>query len=174
MGLRKTKEEDVSSVLDLYREAREFMAEQGLRQWTEGYPGRDSLEKDRERGYSWVLEEEGAILGTAAYFIGEEPTYHSIEGAWGGIGRTAVVHRLAVAKAARKRQIATRILTELINKARTAGADWFRADTHRDNRPMRGLLEKLGFTMRGIIYVADGTPRVAYDLSLEQGEDPAE
>jgi len=37
-----------------------------------------------------------------------------------------------------------------------------RIDTHRDNRPMRALLAKLGFVYCGVIYVEDGTPRLAY------------
>ena len=39
-----------------------------------------------------------------------------------------------------------------------------RVDTHADNKPMQHLAEKYGFSRRGIIYVEDGTPRIAYDL----------
>ena len=39
-----------------------------------------------------------------------------------------------------------------------------RIDTHADNRVMQRAVEKVGFTRRGIIYIADGTPRIAYDL----------
>ena len=37
-----------------------------------------------------------------------------------------------------------------------------RADTHADNKIMQHLLEKNGFTRCGIIHVADGSPRFAY------------
>ena len=37
-----------------------------------------------------------------------------------------------------------------------------RADTHADNKIMQHLLEKNGFTKCGIIHVADGSPRFAY------------
>ena len=44
-----------------------------------------------------------------------------------------------------------------------------RADTHADNKIMQHLLEKNGFTRCGIIHVADGTPRIAYQkLALTQ------
>lgn len=39
-----------------------------------------------------------------------------------------------------------------------------RADTHRNNRTMRHLLEKSGFRYCGIIHVADGSERLAYQL----------
>ena len=37
-----------------------------------------------------------------------------------------------------------------------------RVDTHANNRIMQKLMEKNGFTKCGIIYVKDGTPRIAY------------
>ena len=35
-------------------------------------------------------------------------------------------------------------------------------DTHADNKPMQNLLLKLGFKKCGIIYIADGSQRVAF------------
>ena len=40
-----------------------------------------------------------------------------------------------------------------------------RIDTHHDNKPMQHVVEKAGFSRRGIIYVDDGTPRIAYELT---------
>ena len=39
-------------------------------------------------------------------------------------------------------------------------------DTHRDNRIMQHLLDKNGFTYCGIIYLDDGTERLAYQKQL--------
>lgn len=36
-------------------------------------------------------------------------------------------------------------------------------DTHQDNKITRHLIEKNGFAKCGIIYVADGSPRIAYE-----------
>ena len=41
-----------------------------------------------------------------------------------------------------------------------------RIDTHRDNAAMRHLLEKHGFRKCGVIYVEDGSPRIAYQKCL--------
>ena len=38
--------------------------------------------------------------------------------------------------------------------------DNIRIDTHRDNKPMRHLLEKYGFTYCGIIYLLNGDERL--------------
>ena len=37
-----------------------------------------------------------------------------------------------------------------------------RVDTHNDNKIMQYLLEKHGYQKCGIIYVKDGSPRIAY------------
>ena len=38
-----------------------------------------------------------------------------------------------------------------------------RIDTHEDNKIMQHLIEKNGFVKCGIIHVADGSPRIAYE-----------
>ena len=46
-----------------------------------------------------------------------------------------------------------------------AGAHYshLRIDTHRDNRIMQHLIRKHGFTYCGIIWLQDGTERLAYE-----------
>ena len=38
-----------------------------------------------------------------------------------------------------------------------------RADTHEDNKIMQKVILKNGFQETGIIYVEDGTPRIAFE-----------
>lgn len=44
-------------------------------------------------------------------------------------------------------------------------AENIRIDTHRDNAVMRNVLQKNGYTYCGIIYIADGTERLAFQKS---------
>ena len=46
-------------------------------------------------------------------------------------------------------------------------ADHLRIDTHRDNLPMQGASIKAGFERAGVVYVSDGTARVAFDWLRE-------
>jgi len=41
-------------------------------------------------------------------------------------------------------------------------------DTHRDNRVMQQIITSQGFTYCGIIYVSDGSPRLAYQKKLTE------
>ena len=38
-----------------------------------------------------------------------------------------------------------------------------RIDTHEDNKVMQRAISKNGFQKRGIIYIEDGSPRIAYE-----------
>ena len=45
-----------------------------------------------------------------------------------------------------------------------------RMDTHEKNLSMQQACERLGFQRCGVIYVADGTPRIAYQLTVDPAE----
>ena len=72
------------------------------------------------------------------------------------------IHRLA--SAGDRRGVASEVIAWCLEHCES-----LRADTHADNKIMQHLLEKNGFVRCGIIHVADGTPRIAYQkLALTQ------
>ena len=94
-----------------------------------------------------------------AYFAllpSPEPTYDVIEGAWLTDEPYGVIHRMASYPEAHG------IFSTIIDYAASRYAH-LRIDTHRDNRIMRHLIEKHGFTYCGIIWLEDGTERLAYE-----------
>ena len=118
------------------------------------------MRSDIESGRSYVCECSGQVVGTFFYDYGVdiEPTYaHIYEGNWLSDGPYGVVHRVAS--------------DQTIRGVGSACLEWafaqchdVRIDTHGDNAVMQSLLEKLGFTHCGIIYVAeDNDPRLAYE-----------
>lgn len=91
-----------------------------------------------------------------ALIIGEDPTYLRIEhGAWLNNSPYGTIHRLG-SDGTRKGCFAE-CLTFCLNRIPN-----LRADTHRNNLTMQHLLEKYGFRRCGIIYVKDGSERLAY------------
>ena len=81
MEIRHTKPADMDAVLALYDAARCFMAENGNPdQWVNGYPGADQLSLDMASGGSYVCVDGSAIVGTFYFALGDEPTYHRIDG----------------------------------------------------------------------------------------------
>ena len=160
-AVRKAELRDLTAIADIYDHARAFMRSYGnMDQWpTARYPSLESARADLEDGILYVTEDETGVTGTFVLVPGPDPTYGYIEdGAWRRDTPYAAVHRVA------SRGRGT--LAAALNYAK-ARYDHIRMDTHRDNAPMRHLLEKLGFSQRGTIYVEDGTPRLAFDLLKE-------
>lgn len=157
MEIRKTQVSDVEAVLKLYEDARTFMREQGnADQWPPYYPGLADVELDMEQDRAYVCVEGNEILASFSYACADEPCYaHIEEGRWQDDEPYGVLHRLAVKRGTNG------IGSYCLDWAYNACGN-LRVDTHEKNLPMRNLLKKLGFGYCGIIYVEDGSPRLAF------------
>ena len=90
--------------------------------------------------------------------LGEEPTYRLIEqGHWHANRPYGTIHRMAS-------DGHTHGIARASFDYCAAQTDYLRIDTHADNRPMLRAITRYGFRPCGIIYVRDGSPRLAFDL----------
>lgn len=163
-SIRHATSSDIDVLLCLADEARAIMRASGnMGQWVNGYPSRQVLLRDVELEASYlVLDGNGQPVGAFAFLPGPEPTYARIEGGqW--LDDNApyhVIHRIA------SRAHCHGVLKAIIDWCAAVDAN-LRIDTHSDNVIMRHLLPRLGFTYCGIIYLADGDERLAFQrLSL--------
>ncbi len=157
MLIRKTTPADIETVMEIYERARLRMAKEGNpTQWGNNHPPQSLIEEDIKNGFSYVCIEDDTIVGVFYYAVGNDPTYTIIEdGHWLSDAPYGVIHRIAIDvpyKGYAKKAI-----------------DWcfanhsnLRIDTHEDNKVMQRALQKNGFTYCGIIYVADGSKRLAF------------
>lgn len=158
MAIRKSEYKDIERMLEIYAYARQVMADNGNpHQWgDEGYPKRELLENDIDKGISYVMEDDAGIYGVFTFIIGEDPTYTYIEnGQWLNDNLYGTIHRIA-SDGSRKG-----LLKECVAFCESQ-IDDLRIDTHHDNLIMQHLIPQCGFIECGVIYVADGTPRKAY------------
>lgn len=147
---------DLPGLEGLYAGARAFMKRTGNpNQWGNTNPPMEVLERDIALGQLYVVEEDLKIRGAFALIFGADPTYGYIEGAWTQNGPYATIHRLAGDGSGGVFVAAMEFAME-----RTA---FLRIDTHADNALMHHLLQKHGFTRCGVIYLANGAPRIAYE-----------
>ena len=163
--IRKALPADLDVLMDIFEVARRFMQATGNpNQWINGYPGRELMEREVEAGHCFVcIDDRQEIIGTFCFILGEDPTYAYIEdGSWPDQEPYGVIHRLA---------------TNGKQKGMSeACLDWcferwpnVRVDTHRDNKVMQHILTKYGFQRCGIIYVKNGTERIAYQMERLHG-----
>ena len=97
-----------------------------------------------------------SVVGYFALLPSPEPTYNVIDGAWLTDAPYGVIHRMASYPDVHG------IFATIMDFAAARHAH-LRIDTHRDNRIMRHLIEKHGFTYCGVIWLPDGTERLAYE-----------
>ena len=155
--VRSAVDADMTKILPIFEYAREFMKKTGNpTQWGDHRPNPDLLRRDIEQGQLYVVEENGDVCGVFALVIGPDPTYAEIEGGnWHYDDAYGTIHRLA--------GNGTGGIFDVCVDFCSQRCDYLRIDTHRDNRVMQHLVEKAGFRYCGIIYVDDGTARLAYD-----------
>ena len=108
-----------------------------------------------------MCEVDGRVVATFAFLPGPDECYDVIEdGQWRSDTPYAVLHR--VASDGTVHGIAAAMFAFAKERA-----NHLRIDTHQDNLPMQGASIKAGFERAGVVYVSDGTPRVAFDWLRE-------
>ena len=159
MEIVSAKKEHIPQIEEIYGAARRFMRASGnMHQWINGYPDRAVITEDIEKNRLFLCVENGDILCVFCYFYGDDPTYGKIYGgAWKNEEKYGVIHRIAVSEKARGKGAAAFCFDYCFGKCGN-----LKIDTHRDNIPMQKALAKNGFSQCGIIYLANGDERLAY------------
>ncbi|MBR5409584.1 MAG: N-acetyltransferase [Clostridia bacterium] len=164
MEIRKAAKPDLERIMEIYRTAQDFMIRTGNpNQWGHFYPTADILSNDIEAGVCYVITYDDVVHGVFVMRSGEDPTYRVIEnGAWPNDEPYVTIHRIAS--------------DGLIHGVFRAAADFcaglsdhIRVDTHADNRVMQRRVESYGFKKCGTIYLANGSPRIAYQWDRPAG-----
>lgn len=168
LKFRKAEEADLDAMMKIVDEAKAYFKNQGIPQWQDGYPNRESFLSDRRKGYSYVLEEDGRIVGTMAVIFDGEPDYDMIyEGSWLSEGRSyAAIHRVAVDAESKGKGFAGKMVEEVVKMCQERGICSIRNDTHRLNDSMQRMLTKNGFMRCGIVYLKNGEERIAFERML--------
>ncbi|MGO5029827.1 GNAT family N-acetyltransferase [Candidatus Agathobaculum pullicola] len=164
MEIRHTQRSDLPLLLEIFAHARRFMAENGNpNQWGDHTPTQQTLEEDIAAGHSYVCIQDGRIAATFFLSTAGEPTYRVIrEGAWLDDAPYGVVHRIAAAE--QGHGAAAYCLEWCLERCGN-----IRIDTHRDNKPMQRLLQRLGYTYCGRIDLENGRgERLAFQKRLKK------
>ena len=163
--IRKARPTDMVSIMQVMEAAKGIMRSSGnMHQWTDGYPSEVIIMNDMERNGGFVIEDSdgehqssGEIVGYFAFLPSPEPTYARIyEGKWLDDEQPYhVVHRIASYPDAHG------IFRSIMNYCSSHDPN-IRIDTHQDNTIMQHVINKCNFTYCGIIYLANGDERLAY------------
>ncbi len=157
MTIRKTVMNDLPRALEIYQGAREYMAKNGNpTQWGQTNPPAELVIDDINQGKSYVCEKDGQVIAVFYFAVEVEETYHEIyEGSWLNDAPYGVLHRVAVAQ--QERGVGSFVAQWALQQHNN-----IRIDTHENNKAMRKMLEKNGFSYCGKITIQDGSERLAF------------
>lgn len=166
MKFRLARAEDLAEIMSIIFQAKESLKSFGIDQWQKGRPNEESILYDISREESFLIEEKGVIIATAALVKGIDVAYENIyEGCWGNNGLYCSIHRIAVLNRYKQEGVASKLLNFLEEKALQFEMPDVRIDTHPGNEIMKKWIVKNGFVYCGKVDLTDGV-RLAYQKLL--------
>ena len=164
MNFRIATASDKDKIMEIIKQAQEYLKIKGVDQWQDNYPNLNIIKDDIDKRKSYVLEENGTIVATVAVSFNDEKTYDKIyNGKWITENDYAVIHRIAVANNYKGKRISSEILAHIEKMCLQRNVHSIKVDTHKQNKSMRKMLSNNGFQYCGIIYLENGSERVAYE-----------
>lgn len=169
MDIRKAKMEDIDQALRLVDAAKAYFKANGINQWQDGYPNKESLMHDIEQEKGFVLCDENHVIGYCYGAYEHEANYDHIEnGQWlTNSEQYFVIHRVVISDVYKGRGLAAMFINYFIDICHKEHIHSIRMDTHDDNLSMQRFLTKNGFKQCGRIYLANGDPRIGYEFVLD-------
>lgn len=168
MNIRRTTEKDLPEIMAIVKEAQEYLHDQGIPQWQNGYPNEAQFRTDMEKQGSYVLVDEDMVVGFCYLTSDRDPDYTNIyNGAWLNDEPYVVAHRVAIKKSLKGKGYAHQIFAFAEKMAKEQGIYNLRVDTHDDNRSMQRCVTKEGFVPCGRVYIGGTAPRIGFQKVLK-------
>ncbi|HFE9682633.1 TPA: GNAT family N-acetyltransferase [Clostridium perfringens] len=168
MEFRQAKISDLDQIVEIIELSKKYLKKTKVDQWQDGYPEKEDLRRDIESGSSYVLTNKDEIVATTVISLDGESTYNSIfNGEWITNEDYIVMHRVAVHDKYKGKGIFKELIKEAESLALNKGISSIKIDTHRDNISMQRAVVKNDFKKCGIIYLEDGSERIAFEKVLK-------
>lgn len=164
--LRLVEKSDVDLGMKIIDDARDFLKEQGIDQWQDGYPHVCDIENDISQSKAYFVVCDDEILGYICIDFDGEKAYEKIEGKWSYDEPYVVVHRMAFLKKSRGKNLSGKVFDLVEKICADRKVYYFRIDTSNENEIMQKLLKRKNFAYCGTIYY--DKPRMAFDKRIEK------
>lgn len=171
MRFRKSTYDDISEIMNLVNQAKEYLKIQGINQWQDGYPNENVIRNDISNGESYVLIYEDRVVGSSTICFSGEKTYNEIfNGQWLTNDNYIVMHRVVVHNDFKGRGLFGEIICKAEEVASLNNVNSIKIDTHKENLAMQKALTKNGFIKCGIIYLENNDERIAFEKIITEKE----
>ncbi|WP_064609112.1 aminoacyl-tRNA hydrolase [Streptobacillus moniliformis] len=165
--LRKAKLEDIDQILKIKDLAIDYQKEIGLIQWTDKYPLEEDFKNDIDLKRGYVYEKDNKIYAYASLNYGIDTMYlKAYDGHINNEIDYSSIHRVMVDKNEMNKGIGKEFLEKLIRVSTKDSKFVVRLDTHKDNKSMIKLINKLNFKYIAKVHANDETERNVFEYTL--------
>lgn len=162
--LRRSVIHDIERIMEIIAQAQVYFKEAGIDQWQNNYPNAEVIRQDIMNDESYVLVDKGQVVATTVISFSNDANYDVIyDGEWLSNEEYAVIHRIAVDNNFKGKGISAQIIAQVETECLARDVHSIKVDTHEDNKSMQKLLIKNNFKYCGVIYLSDGSKRVAFE-----------
>ena len=149
--LERAKETDAEEIIALIVRCRDTMAQAGMEQWPDFYPGLKVVQEDIKWKSLWIIREKGRIIAAATMDDMLPKQYDEID--W-KFGRPwFCIHRFAVDPSRQRDGLGFFFMSILEYRAAQMGGVSIRLDTYSLNTAANRFYEGLGYKKRGTIHM---------------------
>jgi len=163
------KFEELDEILALTRACGKHLRENGIDQWDENYPDRESLKRDIESNTLFVYRADKSVLGLVVLNENQDAEYDQINWSTKESDRNLVVHRLAVHPQHQGQGIARKLMDFAEQWALDQNYNAIRLDTFSQNPRNQKFYKNRGYTELGSVFLSykKEHPYFCYELLLK-------
>ena len=142
---------DLPQLTQLFRNAKNYLDQQEIFQWTDTYPSITNIEKDLKDQTLYVLKNNEAIIGAVTLNDEQDIEYQSIDWKFNG-EKILVIHRLVVDPIYQRRGYAKELMDFAEDFGRRQNYDAIRLDTYTKNKVSFEFYKKRNYISRGEVF----------------------
>jgi len=165
--IRTARAKDIDSLMEITHACAIHMTRQGIHQWNEHYPSKNTFINDLSRKELYVLEIDGKVIGCVVISTHMDDEYNPIQ--WLTQNNNSIyVHRLAIEPNNQVKGYAQKLMDFAESKAKEHGFNSIRLDTFSKNLRNQRFYERRGYQRLGNVYFPNQSvyPFYCYELLL--------
>jgi ribosomal protein S18 acetylase RimI-like enzyme len=139
--IRRARDTDIPTMVDLRREAERWLAERGIEQWTAKWVdvGDEKIARATRQRRAWVVEVAGEV-GATVTLGGPDEDLWTVED-----GPALYLYKLMVARRYAGRGLGASVIEWAIDRAAHSGYPWLRLDVWPSNPGLQDYYRRNGF-----------------------------
>ena len=151
LSIKRAIIENIDSIMDIVSKCTQHMISNGIFQWNDAYPSRETFLKDIEDENLYVLLKKDKIIGCVSFCNKMDEFYEKVE--WLSDSKNNVyVHRLAITPIEQGNGYSKILMNYIEKECKTKHVNSIRLDTFSINEKNNKLYEGLGYKKLGQIY----------------------